>query len=70
MSDMNCYFCGGDLIWDSDSNANEIGTNYDDTDPATVSFYTCSKCGRSYEIYEPSMEEKRVDYNDFWKESL
>ena len=58
---INAIFCGGNLCWDSDSDAIS-GNNGEDIN---VSFYHCMTCGRSYEIYEPDSEEKK-DYSNYW----
>lgn len=57
---MKCLFCNGDLIWENDFQANEVSDMYEDDDDAVVGFYTCSKCGRKYEIYDPPKEEREI----------
>lgn len=61
-----CIFCGGDLIWGSDFNAYEVSCNYTEDDSAIASYYTCQKCGRSYEVIEPPKEERETTYKDYW----
>ena len=61
-----CYFCGGALGWNSDFNASDVCTDYADDDPAVCSYYTFQRCGRSYEIIEPSQEEQQQLWNDYW----
>ena len=61
-----CIFCGGELIWNSDTNLEEICSEAQEDDGGVVSFYTCSKCGRSYEICEPIKEERETTYKDYW----
>lgn len=62
-----CFTFGTPLIWDSDANANEVSSEYDDDDFATIQYYHCPKCGRSYEVVEPTHEEKEKDYKEYWE---
>lgn len=64
---LKCPLCGGDLCWDSDAQANDIFIEYVDDDEAILSYYHCMKCGRSYEIVDPTREEKETSYKDYWK---
>lgn len=54
-----CFRCGGVLCWDSSAPRS-------DDENAITDWYHCLKCGTSYEITEPSEEEKE-DYKEFWK---
>ena len=66
-----CFFCGSDLCWDNDFDANEVFLGcYDDDDGAISSYYHCMNCGRSYTITDPSREEKENEYSDYWKENV
>lgn len=47
--------------------AKDFCMGYEDDDTAVVSFYHCSKCGRSYEITEPNKEERDSEYAAYWK---
>ena len=42
----------------------EIYPDYDDE--AVTEFYTCSRCGRDFEITDPTKEGKK-DYKDYWQ---
>ena len=64
---VKCIFCGGDLCWDSDEKENDMFVEYGDDDEAILSYYHCMKCGRSYEIADPTKEEKETEYKDYWK---
>ena len=64
---LKCLFCGGDLIWDSDTDAQERYADYEEDDAAVVSYYPCSKCGRDYEIAEPRREERETEYKEYWQ---
>lgn len=61
-----CLFCGGDLCWDSDTNASDIYAEYSEDDSAVVSYLHCLKCGRSYEVCEPNEEERESIFKDYW----
>lgn len=63
---MKCPFCKGDMIWGSDANASDICDDYSETDTAVVSYYTCSRCERDYEIFEPPQEERTGQYKEYW----
>ena len=64
--DLNCIFCGGVLAWGNDENASDVCDDYPTDDFAIMSSYTCMNCGRTYEIFEPTEEDKRTTYKDFW----
>lgn len=68
MEKPKCFFCDSELIWNSDCNASDLYGDYDDNDTATIEFFTCPKCGRSYEVCDPTEEERRRDYNEYWNE--
>ena len=48
-----CWYCGGQLIWQSDFNYDEV---HDERD-GIVSFLTCSDCGAEVE-YSQVFEDK------------
>ena len=33
---------------------------------AIVRYYECSKCGRDFEIYDPTKEKRESDYKEYW----
>jgi transcription elongation factor Elf1 len=49
---MNCWHCGTELIWGSDSNCENL-EEYD-----YVTFLSCSNCGSDVEVYHPKPESK------------
>jgi hypothetical protein len=52
---------------DSDTLACEIySSSYNENDDAIVGFYRCTKCGREFEVSDPSEEERNCDYADYW----
>lgn len=63
---LKCIFCDGDLRWESDANADEVYDNYEGDDGAVIGYYTCTKCGRSYEIVDPPKEERDGEYKEYW----
>ena len=64
--EFRCFFCGSELIWGSSCNLKDVCADAEDNDGGTVSFYTCPKCGRSYEIYDPIEEERETSYKEYW----
>lgn len=66
MKTKNCFFCGEEVRWNRDANANEILTGYDEEDTAVVSFFTCPRCGRSYRVADPSQEERENEYREYY----
>ena len=64
---MRCPFCNGQLVWQSDDNANELSDDYAEDDCAVVSFYVCSCCGRDFEIFDPPKEERETRYREYWE---
>jgi DNA-directed RNA polymerase subunit RPC12/RpoP len=63
---MECLFCGGRLIWDSDANIEDVHSMAEEGDGGVASYYTCSRCGRSYEICDPIKEERETAYREYW----
>lgn len=46
---LHCPYCGGVLIWDSDSMSEEVGYAPENK---IVSYYHCVKCGATAEFME------------------
>ena len=67
---MKCPICGGELIWQSDSMACEVYSQYDYDEEAMVQFYKFSKCGRDIEITDPTKEERETDYSSYWRPDI
>ena len=63
---MKCLFCGEELIWSQDFNCSEISEEYEEDDTAVASYYLCPKCGRDYQIMEPTKEDKENEYKEYW----
>ena len=66
MNNLICPFCGGALVWGYDCQANEISDLYSEYDAAVASYYDCQTCGRSYEIIEPTKEERETTFQKYW----
>lgn len=48
-----CFYCGEDVIWCSDEMLSDLyGCEISEEEDTIVSFYTCSKCGANYEVYQ------------------
>ena len=62
-----CPFCGGNIVWGSDENADDCYAEYEGDEEAIVSFYTCDKCGRQFEVSMPVKEERETTYKAYWK---
>ena len=48
-----CFYCGHEVIWNSDFNADECGYDDEDYKDRIVTFYTCPFCGTEYEVVQP-----------------
>ena len=46
---MNCWYCGSELIWGSDSDLDGFSDEYD-----MVSNLSCPNCGAAVEVYRPN----------------
>ena len=64
---LKCLLCDGELIWDSDANLEDVCSEALEGDGGVVGYYTCSKCGRSYEISDPIKEERETVYKNYWE---
>ena len=61
-----CPFCGGELGWNSSNMAADISDDYGDDEVAVVSYYTCRRCGRSFEVFDPTEDERNGEYSEYW----
>lgn len=64
---LKCLLCDGELVWDSDANLEDVSSEAFENDGGVVSYYTCSKCGRSYEISDPVKIERETTYREYWE---
>ena len=48
-----CFYCGHEVIWNSDFDAEDCGHDSDDCKGRIVTFYTCPHCGAEYEVLQP-----------------
>lgn len=65
-SNAKCIFCGGDLSFDGQEMASHKSFNYDGDDEAMVHYFSCRKCGRDYEVLDPTKEVKKEGYAEYW----
>ena len=65
MNNFKRFYCGADIVWDSDSN---IVEEEELDDAGVVSYYHCTRCGRSYEISDPFISEKETIYRNYWNQ--
>jgi len=63
---MHCPKCGGELILDSSMSLCDVYDNAEGDTEGIVDYYTCSKCGREYEICDPNKDERDGEYSDYW----
>ena len=64
-----CMFCGSVLIQDDSQMCADVNVDYEDDEEAMVHFSHCPKCGRSYEIFDPTKEEREKYYDEYWNEN-
>jgi len=63
---LECPFCHGELIWGEDVNISDVEDTKETNDTDIMSNYTCSKCGRYFEIFYPSQEDQINLFNEYW----
>lgn len=63
-----CPLCGGELTWNSCAMRSQLSDDCTDDDPAMVYYYRCLRCGRNYEIVDPTKDERDGDYSAYWQE--
>lgn len=59
-----CWYCGGQLIWDSDFNADEAYGDGDGKPEGIVSYLHCARCGARVEytlIEDDELETDRAE---------
>ena len=59
-------YCGAELNCESECAASERSDNYDALDGAVIAYFSCPKCGRYYEVWEPNKSERDGEYKEFW----
>ena len=64
-----CHFCGNELILDDSQMCADVNVDYEGDEEAMVHFSHCPKCGRSYEIFDPTKEEREKYYDEYWNEN-
>lgn len=64
-----CHFCGNELILDDSQMCSDLNVDYEGDEEAMVHFSHYPKCGRSYEIFDPTKEEREKYYDEYWNEN-
>lgn len=64
--EMICPICGGKLANAGREPAANVKMEYQGDSQAIVRYYECSKCGRDFEIYDPTKEKRESDYKEYW----
>ena len=64
-----CHFCGNELILDNSQMCSDVNVDYEGDEEAMVHFSHQPKCGRSYEIFDPTKEEREKYYDEYWNEN-
>ena len=62
-----CLVCSSLLCWDNDYDLGDV-TGTEDDGGGIMTTWHCPHCGRTYEIYDPSKEEKESQYSDYWQD--
>ena len=50
---MNCWHCGTELIWGSDSDLDGFSEEY-----VMVTYLSCQNCGAAVEVYRPNYDHE------------
>ena len=51
---MKCFYCGGEVIYTNEEMLSDLyGADLSEDEDSIVGFFTCSKCGAEYEVYQP-----------------
>ena len=67
---LKCIFCGGDLCWNGDKDLYEVNDEISEDDGGVMGSYTCQRCGRDHEIFDPPKEERESIYRDYWNSNV
>lgn len=62
----HCFFCGGELIFDTQYMVKDIDESYDGDEEAIDYAYHCPRCGRAYKITDPPKDEREISYRTYW----
>ena len=66
MDEFKCFYCGENLKWNSTVMASDIYGEYFEDTVAKINYFTCPKCGRDYEIFDPTEEDRDTYYSTYW----
>lgn len=67
MGKKKCIFCGHELVWQNDFDLEDVSSVAEKDDGGIASYYDCPHCGRSYEICDPTKEERENEYKEYWQ---
>lgn len=65
-NEMKCPLCGGNLQTAGSEQAANVRMEYQGDQSAKVRYYTCGKCGREYEIFDPTKDNREGQYREYW----
>ena len=65
--EQRCIFCGGELSFDGEEPVGSWRSGYANDDKAMLHYVRCKKCGRDYEVFDPTKEEREEDYKEYWE---
>ena len=55
---MKCFYCGGEVMYTNEDMLSALmGIDLPEEEDSIVGFFTCSKCGASYEVYQSNEKE-------------
>ena len=55
---MKCFYCGGEVMYTNEDMLSDLmGIDLPEEEDSIVGFFTCSKCGASYEVYQSNEKE-------------
>ena len=63
----NCIHCGSTLVWSGDFMRSDYDESLSEDDDSIVRSLTCSGCGCSVEVVEPSKNEIKSGKYPHWK---
>ncbi len=66
LSEQRCIFCGGKLSFDGQELVGTWRKGYGGDKTAMLHYIRCKECGRDYEVFDPTKEERENDYKEYW----
>ena len=65
---MKCPICGGKLCSQGQNPALKERWNYCSDNRAVMHWFSCSKCGRDFDVLDPLEEDRNNTYKEYWDE--